>query len=406
MTRRTAIGRFSSFPPSALFPLPLHTTVPLDPDTFTTQLVSTLNSVAHNTFPTISHAARKPYLSPATLQLSTQLHTLPESEKRIARLRVKRSALKDKKRWLLSKLHDDNQSTSAADQWRTLRRLRSTYTPSTQSVNNSDGTPVPRSQKSSILADHLQNSVWASAPLPPPDDDPIYPPIPLINQPFTMPDLLRALKRARSGRAPGPDRLPIEAFKFMPYVLKRSLLDYYNQCFQTATAPTHWKLAKVVMLYKGNNKDSRSPSSYRPLSLANSIYKVYASMLQSRLSYFIDHRLQPQQFGFRSGRSLSTPLFIFRRLTELFERHSSSLYLLFLDWSQAFDSISHPALRAALLRYGIPIQTVDAVMALYHQGQFFVQDQFSCSTTRSIGRGIRQGCPLSPYLFVIVLSAL
>ena len=129
-------------------------------------------------------------------------------------------------------------------------------------------------------------------------------------------------------------------------------------------------------------------------------------MLQSRLSYYIDHRLQPQQFGLRSGRSLSTPLFILRRLTELFERHSSSLYILFLDWSQAFDSVSHPALRAALLRYGVPTQTVDAIMALYHQGQFFVQDQFSRSSTRSIGRGIRQGCPLSPYLFVIVLSAL
>ena len=129
-------------------------------------------------------------------------------------------------------------------------------------------------------------------------------------------------------------------------------------------------------------------------------------MLQSRLSYYIDHRLQPQQFGFRSGRSLSTPLFILRRLTELFERHSSSLYILFLGWSQAFGSVSHPALRAALLNYGVPTQTVDAIMALYHQGQFFVQDQFSCSSTRSIGRGIRQGCPLNPYLFVIVLSAL
>ena len=249
------------------------------------------------------------------------------------------------------------------------------------------------------MADHLQHSVWSPTSLPPPDDDPISPPLPLIDQPFTIPDLLRALKRAKSGRAPGPDLLPVETLKLMPYILKRSLLDYDNQCFLSATAPTHWKLAKVVMLYKGNNKDSRSPSSYRPLSLANSIYKIYASMIQSRLSYYIDHRLQPQQFGFRSGRSLSTPLFILRRLTEL-------LYILFLDWAQAFDSVSHPALRASLIRYGVPTQTVNAIMALYHQGKFYVQDQFSTSTTRSIGREIRQGCPLSPYLFVIVLSAL
>ena len=209
---------------------------------------------------------------------------------------------------------------------------------------------------------------------------------------------LRALKRPKSGRAPGPDQLP--------YYLKCSFLEYYNHCFLTSTAPTHWKLSNVVMLYKGNNKDSRSPSSYRPLSLANSIYKVYASMIQSRLAYYLDHRLQAQHFGFRAGRSISTLLFILRRLTELFERHSSSLYILFLDWSQAFDSVSHPALRAALLRYGVPPQTVNSIMALYHQAQFFVPDRLSTSSTRSIGRGIRQGCPLSPYLFVVVLSAI
>ena len=221
-----------------------------------------------------------------------------------------------------------------------------------------------------------------------------------------VPDLLCALKRAKSGRSPGPVMLPVETLELLPYFLKRSLLDYYNHCYASSTAPTHWTLSKVVMLYKRNNKDSRSPSSYRPLSLANSIYKVYASMIQSRLAYYLDHRLQPQQFGFRSGRSLSTPLFILRRLTELFERHSSSLYILFLDWSQASDSVTHSALRASLLRYGVPEQTVSSIMALYHEGQFYVQDQFSTSSTRSIGRGIRQGCPLSPYLFVIVLSAL
>ena len=214
-------------------------------------------------------------------------------------------------------------------------------------------------------------SVWFQSTLPPPDDDPLFPLQPLTDQPFTMPDPLRALKRAKSGRAPGPDQLPVETLKLLPYYLKCSFLEYYNHCFLTSTAPTHWKLSKVVMLYKGINK-----------------------------------RLQAQQFGFRAGRSISTPLFILRRLTELFERHSSSLYMLFLDWSQAFDSVSHPALRAALLRYGVPPQTVNSIMALYHQAQFFVPDQLSTSSTCSIGRGIRQGCPLSPYLFVVVLSAI
>ena len=162
VTRRTSIGRYASFPPASLFSIPLTSTVPMDPDTFTSCLVSTLTIASQSSFPQLTHSARKPYLSENTLRLTTQIQTLPESEKRAARLRIKRSALKDKKRWLLSKLHEDNQSTSAADQWHTLRRIRSTYSPATQSVNNSDGTPVPRSQKSSVLADHLHGLLHLS----------------------------------------------------------------------------------------------------------------------------------------------------------------------------------------------------------------------------------------------------
>lgn len=75
-------------------------------------------------------------------------------------------------------------------------------------------------------------------------------------------------------------------------------------------------------------------------------------MLHLRLSKRVDPFLQPQQYGFRSNRSPSAPLFLLRRLTEIFERRTSSLHILFLDWPQVFDSISHQHLHAALIRYG------------------------------------------------------
>jgi hypothetical protein len=52
-------------------------------------------------------------------------------------------------------------------------------------------------------------------------------------------------------------------------------------------------------------------------------------MIQQRLSHSIDHLLQPRQYGFRARRSLSTPLFLLRPPTEIFERHSTSLNFLF-----------------------------------------------------------------------------
>ena len=83
----------------------------------------------------------------------------------------------------------------------------------------------------------------------------------------------------------------METLRLLPHPVKRLLLSYYNQCLVNGTAPDHWKLSKVVMIYKGPPKNSRSPSSYRPISLANSIYKVYATVIQQRLVHSIDHLL-------------------------------------------------------------------------------------------------------------------
>ena len=162
----------------------------------------------------------------------------------------------------------------------------------------------------------------------------------------------------------------------------------------------------MVMIFKGNKKDPKLPANYRPMSLVNTIYRIYASMLHFRLKSAVDDRIYPLQNGFRAGRSTSAPLFVTRRLFELHERHGVSFYALFLDWAQAFDSVSHASVRLSLVRLGVPSPFIDAVMAIYSTAQFQVKDSSPFSARYSFLRGIRQGCPLSPYLFILVISPL
>lgn len=91
----------------------------------------------------------------------------------------------------------------------------------------------------------------------------------------------------------------------------------------------------------------------------------------------------------------STPLFLLRRL--IFERYSTSIHILFLDWSQAFDSIGHSHLKAALLRYGDYPLFAEAIMALYNHTKCSVSDLGNDSHHHLFGRGIKQGC-LSFYI--------
>lgn len=161
VSTRTPIGRFSTFPPGPLFPLPHPSTPTLTPDLHTIHFVDTISTQTYLCFPTSSQSIRKPYLSSDAFSLVQELqHSSPEVIKPL-RNKTKRSAKRDKKQWLISRLESDHFSPSAASQWRTLKRVRSKYSPRIQSVNFPNGSPAPESLKATLLAQHLRDNVWS-----------------------------------------------------------------------------------------------------------------------------------------------------------------------------------------------------------------------------------------------------
>ena len=77
-----------------------------------------------------------------------------------------------------------------------------------------------------------------------------------------------------------------------------------------------------------------------------------------------------------------------------------------LDWAKAFDSIDPNSLLHALKRFGLPDKLMQAIAAIYSDRKFFVQDGGHKSAIHDQLFGISQGCPLSPFLFVIIMSVL
>ena len=82
------------------------------------------------------------------------------------------------------------------------------------------------------------------------------------------------------------------------------------------------------------------------------------------------------------------------------------LNLLFLDWKQAFDSIDHPAMVAALRRFGVSENILQVISSLYDYPSFTVRGMHGMEAQGEVQSGIRQGCPLSPYLFFMMLTRL
>lgn len=146
--------------------------------------------------------------------------------------------------------------------------------------------------------------------------------------------------------------------------------------------------------------------NYRPISLVCVAYKLFATLLLARLkSAGAEGRLAQTQFGFQSGRGTSDAIFQVRRRIDLALAHKHGcIGLLALDWKKWFDSINVEGLLHTLQRFGLPPKLVRIIRHIYTDQTFQVTGAGSKSTVPAQKCGISQGCPMPPFLFVILMT--
>ena len=262
-----------------------------------------------NLIPTLPVSAKKPWISSSTLDLISQFQdcvdlTIPEIK--ALRKRIKKSASRDKKQFIAQHLQEDFHGSSI-HQWRTARSIRKPFVPRSVNLFNIHGKLTSKDLRATTFAEYLSEKVWKA-----PDPQPTIPdnPSPVVecSAPFTMSELNIVLRSLSSGRAPGPDSIPADMLKGSPYILKLFLLDHFNHCLSTSTVPDSWALSEVVMLVKKIQQDTRDLTNYRPISLTNTMYKIFASLLQKRLSFYFDDKIRSTQFWL-SSQTLHQPAY-------------------------------------------------------------------------------------------------
>ena len=286
-----------------------------------------------------------------------------------------------------------------------MKDLKRKFTPQFVQMKNTNGTYVPVTKRAQTIAEYLEDVHWKNnvdAGIP--QQTEIIGPNNADEMPFTLEELSQSLKSCKNNKQPGPDNLQMELLKWLDRDNRKTLLNLINIWWCNKSAPHDLFRARVVPIFKKGETDNAA--NYRPISLLSSIYKVYMIMLRQRMQRAVECNLCKTQYGFRPQKSTSHAIYIIRRIQDYAEMKGAKLSMAMLDWEKAFDKIQHDKLILTLKRLGFSQHYCDVIQDCYSKPTFFVKDAFGMSDYKKQSSGIRQGCPLSPYLFVLVMSCI
>ena len=220
-------------------------------------------------------------------------------------------------------------------------------------------------------------------------------------QPISLDEVENVVSKFPRKKASGPDGIPHELYAANKALFCPVLVELFNFCLLTGTPIPGGNESRIVLLFKkGEREDLKN---WRPISLANTDYKILTKILNTRVIKFASRLITPCQYGFLPGRSIWENTFQVNNLL-MSKFRTTNGYVLFLDMEKAYDRVNWDFLTKTLLHYGFPNMFVTWIQTLYSNLQAKVITSSGLTEVFDICQGLRQGDPMSPTLFNFVID--
>jgi len=212
-------------------------------------------------------------------------------------------------------------------------------------------------------------------------------------------EILQAIQDLKIGKAEGEDGIPAELLKALQGEGEEHLIKLCKAMYNTGTWPEDFLHSTIVPLQKKPN--AQRCEDHRTISLISHASKILLRVINNRLRARTKEYIGWDQFGFRKGMGTREALAVMRTLSERNIEHNQDVYVCFIDYEKAFDRVEWTKLLEILRDLGADWKERRLIKALYMGQTATVRTELGMAGPCSIGRGVRQGCLLSPLLFNI-----
>lgn len=223
--------------------------------------------------------------------------------------------------------------------------------------------------------------------------------------PISLEELAESVKSLSPNKSPGPDGFTLEFYLKFWHLLAPLLCRLYNFCFTEECLPESLQTSVTRLIFKKRG-DVKDLKNWRPISLLNTDYKILSKVITLRLSRVLGSLVDPDQTCSVPGRSITSNVTLLRDVLDYIERTNESGILVSLDQEKAFDRVNHSFLFRLLEHLGFGPSFVKWVHTLYTGANMRIILNGYLSGKIELKRGVRQGDPLSPLLYVLCVEVL
>lgn len=207
-----------------------------------------------------------------------------------------------------------------------------------------------------------------------------------------------AIKTGSRGKAPGPDAIPLEVVDLIAETTMELLTNLFTKCLRDLSFPRNWKKAHLVLIPKPG-----SANAYRPISLIDSVAKIFERILADRILGVLahNHRLNDNQFGFRRGKSTTDALNAVADKIRRAKIEGKVAIAVSLDIKNAFNTAKWSKIMQALEQVGVP-PYLQLMVRDYLSERTITYKAGTTTINRNINMGVPQGSVFGPLLWNIM----